>query len=580
MSGPIRYKLTLSPPTDGDPPTAPIWSVDDIIGVNPPGIAAPQIVSVWTFLTAAQKADVIARTESLDVTGAFQEAIDYVAGNSGVLPMGYIALPSGAYRIEDSLISQTPIMFIGAGQGRTNPPWPANSRIAWYGGAAPMMIYGGNGAGVTCGGGFSRIQWDGRSIATYCWKMIDCAQIRIEDSDLANAVVAGWFVTNTPGNNDPTGFWSVSNVTIFERGGGTNAAHGVMIETPTPAIGSAGATLSQWDNVAVQHANGAGFYFNGGDNHQFNRCYAFRAQAETGPGIHFASVEENKIEGGCTFIDMVANGGVQVDSAGNTNDAIYFLNFDDGDLWPGVAPFFGNGIGRVIASTHSGRVYGQNKTLGYRETIRHDSMHFVAWNTPILNTNQGNWFTDADAVADAFQPGGAVVITNTGVADNTAALYDSATLGTSGISTGLSPHLIVTFSPIDVINSVHRVGLMDGIADPPVNGIYVEIDPDADNFYWRAICTKEGSGTTVLPTTTFNYGPGQIVSWRIEVQDGVANFYWRVDPFQFYTYFGQIATNVPLASKDLNVVCLVIGRDSTPRSQFVYDVKLGFNTES
>lgn len=70
-----------------------------------------EIISVTDFLSAGQKADVLARTYGVDVTAAFQSCLDYIATG------GKIIVPRGGYLISATLFPQNGITIAGDNWG-------------------------------------------------------------------------------------------------------------------------------------------------------------------------------------------------------------------------------------------------------------------------------------------------------------------------------------------------------------------------------------------------------------------------------------------------------------------------------
>lgn len=555
----------------------------DVLYLKSGGVYHPTSsrVNVFDFMTNAETADVQARTNTLDVSAALQAAIDYAAGanNPGLFT---VYLPQGSYRVDNPLYVTVPIWIQGAGQGEDEPYTPAPTEIVWYGGASDVLTWGANGAGTPIsGGGVSRIRLDGRALAKTGFTVRDAMAFVHEDLNIANGVEYGLKVTNTNTQPYPNFGFFFRNISVRENGGSTDSAGGILVESTYPPTGPSGTAKSVWDLIKVQHANGAGLQVNGGDNHQWNNFYSFRANDKTGPGIWFSETHPEITSSAHLFLNAACSGGVQVDSPADQNDAIVFINFDDGDLNSGAAPFFGDGINRVTATTHSGRVYGQNKTGGtYKDTIQHDGMHFVSYAANVLQTTQGAWGCAATTIADALQQGGAIEIGTSASAGNYAAIYNCGTMGQGGVSTQFMPHLVFTVATDsnNVGETVNRWGFADSNTDPPTNGIWVEIDPAADPFYYRAVAMK-GGVPTYLTTTVQNYGSGQIIQWRIEVQAGVASFYARRSPNVFYYYMGSITTGLPDVTAKLDVLFQVKATTNVARSLFLYDVKFGYLTE-
>ena len=147
----LAYKFTLSPATDTDPPTNPIWTVDQLNTSASPVLTAlaassgsslvgflqsgantvatdlqtrgREWVSVFDFMTPVQIADVIANTAAVDVTTALQNAL-----NDGRA----LYAPAGTYSYTALYFDSCP-MFVGAGQNKTilKPTAVAGNKITF-----------------------------------------------------------------------------------------------------------------------------------------------------------------------------------------------------------------------------------------------------------------------------------------------------------------------------------------------------------------------------------------------------------------------------------------------------------------
>ena len=532
--------------------------------------------NVWDFLSPQEIAAVRARTYTIDVAAKVQLCIDSVAAYADVRPMAVVTVPAGGYVIGTQLRVPSSVTVVGAGQGRSESSTVAGTNLAWYGNADDMIVFGGNGAGLTAGGGISSLRIDGRSIAANCLTVRDAVSFDLSKLEIANGVKAALLLTNTATQGYPSGRSTCSQINVYQRGGQTQAGHGIMIHAPW-ATGVAGTTLMLWDQIQVQHADGAGIYVLGGDAHQWNRLFTFRAEAEIGPGVHFANTDPNITDGGHVFVDPVVGGGFRFDHPG-TIAGIRIINADDYNLAPRTKVFSGIGASSASATTQSGRRFGDEKTLSYRETISHDAMKFVSWANNVLHTSSGSWGTSAAYVGDAWQPGGAVEVTNSGSPGDTASIYDCAVPGRSGLSTGYEPVLIFTVGVLDNVNTAHRWGFLDSVARPPANGIWVEADPHIDRLAYRLVCRRAGVETSINAPGMV-CGPGQITSWRIHVQRDSVSFFGRFGSDTPYAYLGTITENVPDTTAKLDTVFQVTGLDHVARNTFVYDRKIGFSTE-
>lgn len=579
-----------------------IWTKDYIfqyftpaVPPVPPPTDVPELTTVWQFMTPQQIADVKARTFTLDVTVAIQTGIDYVAAQLATtsLPLGKLYLPAGGYRITAPLTVTLPGVIVeGAGMGGD---WtPPITDIQWYGGADDGLVFGTVANGLPFyGGGFRRLGFNGRGVAHRGLLIRNARVFTFEELYITQCTVGQLELNNPKDQPNPLGLGYFRNLWLGNYG---TSADGIRIIGNSPTSGpqtSAGSTLCLWDQINIKHTNGSGVYVNGGDNHQWNRFIAFRSGGGTGPGIYFAEVVEappgppySNTESAHTFINASANGGVRCDSAGDVNDSHTFINFDDGDL-DGNTPFYGNGIGRINATTHFGKRFGHEKTLGLRETIRHDGMQFIAYNSPVLTTAQGNWVATANAVTDAGEPGGAIQIDTNGVINNIAALYSNATPGASGISTTYNPTLQFLVAPINVFNTLHRWGYLDTIAGSPTNGIFVEINHAAHPNIYRMGLANAGVVTYAdvmnIDGNPLFFGADQLVSWRFDIQPGSVAVYFRLGNVSVtsarWIFSGTYTTGLPAQSAKLDRVFWLKAVDANVRSVWVYDVKEGFNTE-
>jgi hypothetical protein len=583
-----QYKFVLKSST-----FVQIWS-KDYVGVYvpapyvpPPDVdQPPEFITVWDFLSDAQILDVKNRAYTVDCSTEIQLAIDYVAAQLTTYssrPIGTLFFPAGGYRIEKPLVIGVPIYLQGAGQGGVFNP--AQTELRWYGAAADFVKFGTVGDGTPfAGGGIRQMRLTGRAIATRCLIIRGATQFEFSDLYLDGSTVGALELANPGDQPYPTGFGCFRNIYIDQY---FTAADGIRIvasSSTTAPQTPAGTPACLWEQIGIQHTNGSGVYINGGDNHQWNRLTVFSSSGAK-PGIYFAEAfipgagpPFNNTSSAHTFINCAASAGVQVDSASDVNDAIVFVNFDDGDLFPGVTAFYGNGVNRVNATTHSGRLYGAFKTISYKDTINHDSMNFLTYVAPKLTTRNGTWLADANAVTDVAAAGGGILIETTAGAGNIATLYDCATMGSSGVLQANNPHLTFTVVPYDVTNVVHRWGFADSKTNPPLNGIWVELNPATHATYYRMVCMNAGT-PTYLDQAINNYAAFQVLQWRIEFGIGVASFYVREAPALFFRYVGTMTTGLPLTTIKMDVFFQVVAVDAAVHKLNILDVKKGFFTE-
>lgn len=319
--------------------------------------------SIYDFLTQAEKADVINRTQTLDVSDAVQEALDYVADNRSRCPMGTLLAPAGTYRLDKPIRQSSRVLLIGAGQGRTEPFTPPNTEFTYWGMPDEMWVFGANGGPVnTTGGGIKRCQFNARAAATAALVIRDATAFVLEDLEIANGTMRGLYLNNTPTQPYPTFNFYCRNVSVFQRGWQTPNANGIELYTPWPCTIPAGIAKALWDGITIQHANGAGLKITGGDNHQWNNLFTFRDNSETGPGVWFATPNEDGItSGGHLFLNPACSGGMRFDHA-HAFLGTRIVNLDDYDLNIGTQAIFGDAADAVVATTQSGKCYGKQCT--------------------------------------------------------------------------------------------------------------------------------------------------------------------------------------------------------------------------
>lgn len=317
------------------------------------------IPTIYDFLSHAQRTDVQARTMTLDVSGAVQQAINETAANYGNTPMGQLWAPAGAYRLDKPIFQPSSVEVIGAGQGRSEPYSLANTQFVWAGDTGTdMWTFGANGSGNTSGGGAQRIRFDAGGRADSSFTVRDATAFTLESLEFANGVKRGLYLNNTPTQPYPTFAFYCRNLSIFQRWN-TPDANGIEFYTPSPCIPPAGIAAGLWDMCTVQHSNGAGVLINGGDNHQWNRLLTFRDNSESGPGVWFATpVADGVTSGGHLFLNPACSGGFRFDNA-STFIGTRLVNLDDYDINTGVTPIFGAAADSVVATTQSGKCWGK-----------------------------------------------------------------------------------------------------------------------------------------------------------------------------------------------------------------------------
>ena len=530
------------------------------------------------FMTPAERMDVANRTFALDVSGPLQKALDWVGKYMENPPLGVLGFPYGGYRIDHTLFCRYPIMLMGAGFGSgIYPVTTPATQIAWYGPPDKMFIFGANGQEVFTGGGIENLMLDSRQIATASLRIGDCRRSVFRNLSLENATENVVEMVNSITTPYPTSWGICENWWIST---GDNNAIGLLLDgqtqPSTPVQGVAGFTMT---DINVQARMGSAIKVgNRGDNFVWIRTTAYTANPDPNvPAIWVAGDPATAVIG--THIWVGLTGDMRIDHPGAANGwRVIDLNMADvrSDAFKDPAAMIsGAGATEVTVDSNIGYQWGQNKTLGYRESIRHDAMQFMAYDAlkGLLTTVQGVWKVDSGTVADADQPGGAVQLTTDplkGIA---------AILSPLGISPALRPNVVCSFFPADLWGVIYRIGWMDSLDDPPANGMYMEVDTREPWAGWRYVCRANGVQSEVDSTYPFN--SGAMFQFRIEAYDVPnlgCNFAVRDYLYQFPDLKG-IATNVPGPDAKLDFVVQAISLDGTAKTCRFHDLKLGFNTE-
>src|SRR5262245_23376071 len=263
-------KIVVSPPGDTDPPSDPIYTTDHMLAVNPPFVGVAEFVTVWTFLSDEEKADVSSRSLTIDVAPKIQAAIDYVLANAGLAPKNTLIFPVGSYRIESSLTVPGPLNIVGSGEG--SPVFPFSqppSELVWYGDPADsMLIFGTNGQEPFTGGGIQNLSFTGRSIAANCLEIVDAVRGYFRNLALCTARQKCLYIHNSEGVLYPTAFHSFVNLLVESAVTGTDTCIGIYVDGPMPdppTVG--GVACCSFDQVVGQTDQGPCIYIgNRGDN--------------------------------------------------------------------------------------------------------------------------------------------------------------------------------------------------------------------------------------------------------------------------------------------------------------------------
>ncbi len=544
-------------------------------------------LSVFDFLSDAQRTSVLARDFVEDVTDQIQEAIVQCATDSKWL--GELIIPEGGYKITDTIVVTGPIFIRGAGQGNHALGVVGKTQLAWYGasgGENIMLLWGADGSDtIFAGGGIERLQLDGRTIADNCFKLTDSYHGKFSDLSFGNAAVRNyWFYNNV---DKLAAFHCFDNIEAYGGGAGTPDAHGIYIDGNGEV--AAGVTQFTMNQVFIGHRNANGITVHQrGDFFMWKRLNVLRyGVGTTGFGVRFDGDSSAAVDGH-QFYEPVALAGFYFDTPGLFRSTLIQMGDTSDVAASATGPLWiqGPGSTEVTVTTSNGRWGGPNKTFGWRNTMQHDSMTYMDYSAGLLRTNHGTWnslLAGAGSVTDGVQAGGSVFLTTGTSSTDSTAIFDTATIGIGGVTPGLNPHTIFTITPNFglgfVTEMVVRCGFADTLTDPPTNGIYIEIGTAVDGGFYSIVCRAAGVQTKVT-SAIFNY-PSEPRTFRIEVTPIFVNFYIQIPNFENPALLGSISTNIPnsatVLSRIFQVTSATTGAEA--KTLMVFDSKLGFDTE-
>lgn len=190
---------------------------------------------------------------------AIQTAYDAATARGGQ----EVYIPPGICAISTTIVMRgSGIVVRGAGLGYQNifPTSSGGTKLLWTGNtSSSMIIFGANSAGQdTFGGGVRDLTFDGNVRAVYGLTVKDNVNGSFENLGFQGQTHASLVLTNSTdrGKQFPTANLNFKNISISLRGGATNSANGIWCNGV--GSGAEGVTLSTWNNIQIQHANGDG----------------------------------------------------------------------------------------------------------------------------------------------------------------------------------------------------------------------------------------------------------------------------------------------------------------------------------
>lgn len=495
-------------------------------------------------------AGVVAAGTAAANAAALQAAINLAVS----VGAGAVAV-KGSIKIDATIRIPGIVELLGFGAGSIyQPVLAAASELLWYGDPGETMVEVGYQPGeLTARGGVSNMRLDGRAIAGRCLSIKDHQSGRGDGLVLTGATVDGLHFTNSTDMSDPTGDWIFRDLRGMFRGGSTDSAIGINFDGVV-APGAGGVTLCTFIKPRIEHANGAAIAIGPrADGMRFIALHTFRDNTETGIGVWAHSTDDDQIISGWEFAAPVITGGMRIDYP-EAARGWKITDVNDVDVNSGLAVadgLFVYGAGSPAVDADSGYVgflYGPARIHGWRDTIKHDAMSFMRWDSTneVLFTRDGSWKTGGSATRfynDALGATGAVEMLANNVSGNEAWLLAGAAF-TSGVA--LLTHYPLagcTWSPISADTYTARVGLLGDFGSPPNNGCYIQADKSVSDFY-QLVCASGGTRTTV--TTTIPAAIAKI-QWRIEVTNVSVNFLARTGTNRDFGVVASITTNLPSA---------------------------------
>jgi hypothetical protein len=517
-----------------------------------------------------------------DVTTALLNALQKLKDDGF---QGEIDFAGPAYRISDTILWPPGTLPAGRNMGsRDDPTYVAGTRFSWYGPAGQEMFKfgyqtdGANNPIVVVGGGMRDIQLNGRAIAGKTLSIKDLQYAKFDRLNFAGPSQSAVYMTNSNGV-PPTRGLRFDIIKIELRGGATQNAHGFHLDGLTG--GSDGVTLSTVSRAIVEHANGDGVRIGkAGDAFSWYDLQTFRADVETGFGVNASSTDPGQIIGNHNFYGGIISGGIYVAKAGAAQGWV-LTGVGNTDVNDGTVAVYGPGQFDVYQPTStSGRSNGPCRIGNLRDIVHQDAMKFRRWDSAndTLHTVQGNYLTGGNyvgaSIADAGQPGGAVRLTTGNVSGNVIYITDSPNIGAVGEVPQYRPMLHFIASAVSTAAMKFRIGEIGDLADPPINGIYIEADPAVDAHY-QCICRSAGTQTAV-PVSVLGIGVAKI-QWRLEITDYSVTFLYRTVGNELWGVGATISTNIP--TTPLSRLAWIKTTSAAQKSFDLYEWKLAFESE-
>jgi len=527
-----------------------------------------------------------------DDSGPIQAAINFVSNSVGN-SYGELYFPAGTYRLNNQLVVYAPIYLIGAGPGTSgSPAGQMSTALVWYGNSSPMITFGRAGGPTFSGGGVSRMSLDGRNLAHSCLMVTDTIHGEFTSLGLYRATSACLNITSSYSGTYPMGYHTFTDLNIATTVNGTNACYGIKVDgSTTGGLTTAGVTSCTFDGVYAEVDQAPAIYVgNRGDRFTWTRLKLlgnYLGIFTPVPSIWFAATTTTTaVCYGHTFIGVSAMCGVRFDGPG-CNTGTKIINLDQKNvvtsslLDPNLL-VSGKGAQEVEISGWNGDVWGQQTVNGPRNTSLNDGMNFIYWDSTnqYLLTNAGTWKTvrgSTGTITDAGQAGGAISLNTAATSSDYISVFNTATVGSAGISLNDRPKVYGTFNPVAPTGCIQRIGWMDLSTGTPTNGVYIEVNV-ASSATVRFVCMSGSVATTATSIYTCN---GAIVlRFKIEVDPTTysVNFACAqgLDAFESSV---NIATNIPISTLRLSLVSTIVATAAAAKSMFVYDLKYSYQTE-
>jgi len=449
-----------------------------------------QTVSLWDFMTAAQIADVQAKTYTLDTSAAVTAAITYVGGQGG----GVIYVPSGGYRLNTAIVcTYSGVQIVGAGgdilhNGGTDAD--AATKFWWFGSAGATMFTFSSPSNASgskrSNQGLTDCELECNALAGIGLLLISVMKGTWSRLHIQNPTIAAIKVTTLADANLAEATDSQYN--HFDRvsyrcidSAATRAAHGIWLTCNTPTVTNGNTSFNTFTECFGQTSGasgdtGIGLLLEGADNNVFTRCAFYRTL-----GVVVAGIENqgNLNCDGNHFINCTSSGVLGIYIKGTASGYAYnpvrccFYAMDNGNntLYPtldtGCRVTYQSDLGVMEHARSSLAVVADSLTQSANESanVTNESLRIYngSSNHTVLTDGTNKWGISIDGSNGNYRVArlagsGVVLFTNNTQTTGTLTANSLATIPVGGANT-------VGFN----ITSVANFGIFCGSGAPTLS---------------------------------------------------------------------------------------------------------------